>query len=201
MDDIVKQALAKWPNVPHCYGWLALDARGSWRMRNEQAQTANFPGDKIVNAALIAFINRNYAHDDQGRWFFQNGPQRVYVDLDALPYIASFHPVDGFRLHIQEAMPPIEKVWMTQSGRLILQSAEKVALLDDRDLALCMQNLFVDGRQITDEALTVWLGGQGLQNTEVMFQLRNISLPVHHLSGEDLDAHFGFVARPRAGAD
>ena len=22
MDDIVRQALAKWPNVPHCYGWL-----------------------------------------------------------------------------------------------------------------------------------------------------------------------------------
>ena len=26
MDDIVKQALAKWPNVPDCYGWLALDS-------------------------------------------------------------------------------------------------------------------------------------------------------------------------------
>ena len=32
MDDIVKQALAKWPNVPHCYGWLGLDARGNWYM-------------------------------------------------------------------------------------------------------------------------------------------------------------------------
>ena len=30
MDDIVKAALKKWPNVPHCYGWLALDARGDW---------------------------------------------------------------------------------------------------------------------------------------------------------------------------
>ena len=26
MDEIVKQAMAKWPNVPHCYGWLGLDA-------------------------------------------------------------------------------------------------------------------------------------------------------------------------------
>ncbi|MEG1326098.1 MAG: DUF2946 family protein, partial [Janthinobacterium sp.] len=34
MDDLVKQALAKWPNVPHCYGWLGLDARGHWRMRD-----------------------------------------------------------------------------------------------------------------------------------------------------------------------
>ena len=27
MDEIVKQALAKWPNVPHCTGWLLLDRR------------------------------------------------------------------------------------------------------------------------------------------------------------------------------
>ena len=24
MDEIVKQAMAKWPNVPNCYGWLGL---------------------------------------------------------------------------------------------------------------------------------------------------------------------------------
>lgn len=29
MDDIVKQAMVKWPNVPDCYGWLGLDARGN----------------------------------------------------------------------------------------------------------------------------------------------------------------------------
>jgi hypothetical protein len=25
MDQIVKAAMRKWPSVPHCYGWLALD--------------------------------------------------------------------------------------------------------------------------------------------------------------------------------
>jgi len=30
MDEIVDAALKKWPNVPHCYGWLGLDARGAW---------------------------------------------------------------------------------------------------------------------------------------------------------------------------
>ncbi len=25
MDAIVEQAMRKWPNVPHCYGWLGLD--------------------------------------------------------------------------------------------------------------------------------------------------------------------------------
>ena len=33
MDAIVKAALKKWPTVPHCYGWLALDARGSAKPR------------------------------------------------------------------------------------------------------------------------------------------------------------------------
>ena len=34
MDDIVKQAMAKWPNVPHCYGWLALAARDLYAFDN-----------------------------------------------------------------------------------------------------------------------------------------------------------------------
>src|ERR1041385_6180040 len=55
MDDIVKQAMAKWPNVPHCYGWLALDARGGWRMRDEAAQRANAAGDRLNNPALVGF--------------------------------------------------------------------------------------------------------------------------------------------------
>ena len=40
MDDIVKQALAKWPNVPDCFGWLGLDARGDWYMRDDAVQAA-----------------------------------------------------------------------------------------------------------------------------------------------------------------
>ena len=40
MDDIVKAALVKWPNVPHCHGWLGLDARGQWFMRDDRCQRA-----------------------------------------------------------------------------------------------------------------------------------------------------------------
>ena len=40
MDELVKQAMAKWPNVPHCYGWLGLSARGNWYMRDDAAQAA-----------------------------------------------------------------------------------------------------------------------------------------------------------------
>ena len=51
MDDIVKAALAKWPNVPHCHGWLGLDARGQWYMRDDQTQAAGVfaarPGEEV----------------------------------------------------------------------------------------------------------------------------------------------------------
>lgn len=81
MDDIVKQALAKWPNVPHCTGWLLLDRRGGWRMRDDAAQAAGALGSPVRHPALVDFIARNYERDEHGQWFFQNGPQRVYVEL------------------------------------------------------------------------------------------------------------------------
>ncbi|KJK24463.1 hypothetical protein UB46_10345 [Burkholderiaceae bacterium 16] len=91
MDDTVKQAMARWPNVPNCYGWLALDRRGQWRMRNEYAQQHGLSGDPIRHEALIAFIERNYQHDERGAWYFQNGPQRVFVSLAYAPWIARLH--------------------------------------------------------------------------------------------------------------
>jgi hypothetical protein len=95
MDDIVKQAMAKWPNVPDCYGWLGLDSRGQWHMRDDPVQglgafQSGVPGAKgsvLRHDKLIEFIHRNYAVDEKGQWFFQNGPQRVYVELELTPYV------------------------------------------------------------------------------------------------------------------
>ena len=95
MDDIVRQALVKWPNVPDCYGWLGLDARGNWFMRDDSVQargsfasgTEQSKGSQLKHEKLINFIHRNYESDAAGQWFFQNGPQRVYVELEATPLI------------------------------------------------------------------------------------------------------------------
>lgn len=95
MDDIVKQAMVKWPNVPDCFGWLGLDSRGQWCLRDDAAQAAGAFGSGAAGAKgsvlrhekLIEFIQRNYAKDEQGRWYFQNGPQRVYVELEATPWV------------------------------------------------------------------------------------------------------------------
>jgi hypothetical protein len=99
MDEIVKAALKKWPNVPACYGWLALDARGDWYMRDDRVQAAGpFPtvkGSRINHEKLREFIDRNYEHDDRGWWYFQNGPQRVYVELEAAPWVWRLEARDG----------------------------------------------------------------------------------------------------------
>ncbi|OGB25412.1 MAG: hypothetical protein A3I66_15270 [Burkholderiales bacterium RIFCSPLOWO2_02_FULL_57_36] len=198
MDDIVKQAMAKWPNVPHCHGWLALDARGGWRMRDEQAQARDLSGDKIANATLLGFINRNYTHDDQGRWYFQNGPQRVYVDLEATPYIAHTDPAQGFVLHTGEPMPSIDAAWLTESGQLVLKSADKIAMLDDRDMAQCLSQLRMDGIAVTDEQLLEWLAGESATVKNLSLSLGNNALPVQRIRRDDLAAQFKFVPRPLA---
>src|SRR6218665_667404 len=64
MDDIVRQAIAKWPNVPDCYGWLGLDARGAWYMRDDRVQALGpfsgggqeAKGSLLKHEKLVEFI-------------------------------------------------------------------------------------------------------------------------------------------------
>jgi hypothetical protein len=197
MDDIVKQAMTKWPNVPHCYGWLALDARGGWRMRDEAAQQANAPGDKLNNAALLGFINRNYGHDDAGRWYFQNGPQRVYVNLEATPYIARTDPAQGLVLQTGAALSSIERLFLTGAGVPVVQAGDIVAQIDDRDVAQLFEALELDGQPAGDDALMRWLGG-GAGNLTLRWQGQTV--PVERIGGEDLAQRFGFVRLPAPSA-
>lgn len=193
MDDIVKQAMAKWPNVPHCYGWLALDARGNWRMRDEAAQRAMAPGDKLANGALVGFINRNYAHDDQGRWFFQNGPQRVYVTLEATPYIARTDPSEGFVLQTGQPLGAPQAAFMTDAGALILQAGEVVAQLDDRDVAQVLGRMELDGRPASVEAIMAWLEDDA---SELALITGGARLRVERLSAQALQRRFSYVQTP-----
>lgn len=193
MDDIVKQAMAKWPNVPHCYGWLALDARGNWRMRDDAAQRAGAPGDKLANAALVGFINRNYAHDDKGRWYFQNGPQRVYVNLEATPFIARTDPSQGFVLQTGQALATVEAAYMTDAGAVILQAGEVVAQLDDRDVAQVLGRMELDGQPASVEAIMAWLEDD---SAELALALPGGRVRVERLSAEALQRRFGYVQAP-----
>ena len=129
MDDSVRQALAKWPNVPHCYGWLALDARGAWRMRDETAQRAEAPGDKLTNAALVGFINRNYLHDERGCWYFQNGPQRVFVELAYTPMVygvPDYPQSNAILTHTRKSVQTVHAAWIDDEGTLLLETEHGV---------------------------------------------------------------------------
>ncbi len=199
MDEIVKQAMIKWPNVPHCYGWLALDARGDWRMRDEQAQTEKLPGERIQNAALVQFINRNYQCDERGCWYFQNGPQRVYVELEATPFIARTNPLQGFILHTGDRLGIVNGVWMTDQGNLILQTLDKLAQIDDRDLLHCLNLLKLDGKPPTEDAFLAYLQeNEATDNKKsvLTLHLAGRMLPIKRLSADELCSHFGFVRHP-----
>ena len=143
MDDIVKQALKKWPNVPHCYDWLALDARGEWYMRDERVQAAGpFPqikGSHILHEKLREFIERNYLADDAGCWFFQNGPQRVYVELEAAPWIWRLQANAGGSPHITSHTgrdAQFASAWLDERGRLLLATDIGLGIVHTLDMAI-----------------------------------------------------------------
>ena len=141
MDDIVKQAMAKWPNVPDCYGWLGLDARGNWFMRDDRVQaqgpcadgTVQSKGSQLKHEKLIEFIQRNYQPDAQGQWFFQNGPQRVYVELEATPLIWRVNNDFSIQDHTGQAAH-VQCCLLDEQGRVYLQADTGFGLVHSMDM-------------------------------------------------------------------
>jgi Protein of unknown function (DUF2946) len=143
MDDIVKAAMAKWPTVPDCFGWLALDARGDWYMRDERIQAAGpFPqvkGSRIQHEKLRQFIERNYEADARGAWYFQNGPQRVYLQLEAAPWVWRLEeeaPAEPPRITSHTGRPALElrSSWLDENGRLYLYTELGLGLVHTLDM-------------------------------------------------------------------
>ena len=194
MDDIVKQAMAKWPNVPHCYGWLRLDARGVFRMCDEVAQKNAAAGDPIRHASLLAFIYRNYASDEHGAWFFQNGPQRVYVDLETTPFIARTDTQENFVTQDGLALKDIHTVWLSDQGSLLFQNATQIAMLDDRDIAACLSQFRLNGVVCSDAELLNWMR----QPTDGCgFMVEGDVLSVKFIESAAIAQQFGFQQKPR----
>ena len=189
MDDIVKRAMLKWPDVPDVYGWLRLDRRGDWQVR-----TASGQFDRMRNPSIVEFIGRNYLSDERGRWFFQNGPQRVFVSLDYAPYV--------YRLDDRH------QGWLTQSGvpagvhtdllfdeddSMLLVTALGPGLMLDRDLGFMLEHLCdADGAALDAEALLGRLSG----NDAITVQCLGYPLRAARVKKAALEKRYGFVARP-----
>jgi hypothetical protein len=143
MDDIVKQALAKWPHVPHCYGWLGLDGRGQWYMRDDRTQAlgafaSGVPGARgsvLRHDKLIAFIQRNYAADADGQWYFQNGPQRVYVELEFTPWVWRVSTDGSVAAHTGQPAG-VQALLTDEAGRVYLLTDLGLGLVHTQDVGL-----------------------------------------------------------------
>lgn len=175
MDDIVHQAMDKWPNVPDCYGWLGLDSRGQWHMRDDRVQALGSfqsgrdgaKGSVLRHEKLMAFIHRNYEADAQGRWYFQNGPQRVYVELEAAPYVWRLNEAWTPTAHTGRTTEALACL-VDELGRVYLNTPLGLGLVHTWDVALVAEAI-EQGRWQPEEC-----------------------------EARDLPARFGFVISPQS---
>lgn len=191
MDDAVLRSLAKWPNVPAVFGWAALDRRGEWRLREPDRERFS----RIGNTALREFIGRNYAYDEHGRWFFQNGPQRVYVRLERTPLV---YRLEGARLadHCGRAAGRLRGAWLDDEGGLVLQAKQGVGVLDDRDLAALTGHIVDETGAPLGERLATPL--EDAPNAgRAYLALAGERLELGVIEARTLPARFGFVADPQ----
>ncbi len=192
MDEIVLRSMLKWPNVPAVYGWLRLDRRGAWLVK-----TVADRFERIGNPALAGFMGRNYAADAEGRWYFQNGPQRVFVALDYTPWVYRLDDAGkAFLAHTAARPRELRAAFLDDAGMLLLQTELGVGVLLDRDLPAVLERLADDrGRAVERRLEDVAQGG------EVRVVLDGKTIPLAFVHAADLPRRFGFVARPapRAG--
>jgi len=193
MDRIVLKAMAKWPNVPDVFGWLSLDRRGNWLIKDQ----------RVSNSLASDFISRNYQADEMGRWYFQNGPQRVFVRLAYAPFV--LHTCENrcercLQTHTGTRLDSVTGAWLDEEGTLILRwSGNQVGSLCDRDLAE-VTTWFTDtaGRPASDDAVARAVETRAAHgSTGVWLSYREHRVPVGHVKAEQVPGKFGFDPSPQ----
>ena len=193
MDHSVIRAMARWPDVPAVYGWLSLDRRGRWCLR----------GEPVTHRGASEFMNRNYECTDDGQWYFQNGPQRVFVDLDYTPWV---YTIDGSQClidHTGNSVDELRGAWIDDEGNLLLVSDRGVGLLCDRDLLPMSDSFrFADGAICDEESIANLMRRSTAANSERIFLKWDGSrIEVKTILRDSVAGYFGFEPRPRAHAD
>ncbi|NKF22082.1 DUF2946 family protein [Solimonas marina] len=189
MEDWVHRALERWPNVPALFGWLKLDRRGRWLIR----------GEPITRPQIIDTINRNYAADEHGRWYFQNGPQRGYVELEVAPLILWAAP-DGAHLttHTGVEIGDAQQVLLDEEGSLVLATEHGAAAFADNDLEWALAHLRnSDGADCSEDDLVTALAQPSGTGTALVLELADASVPVERLDREQIPQALGFAPAPQ----
>lgn len=185
-DPLVLKAMAKWPDVPECYGWLALDRRGNWRLQ----------GEIVRHARAIDFLNRHYTHTEDGRWYVQNGPQRVFVDLACTPLVCREDAPGRLVAHTGGPLGAPAAVILIEDDALVLATDSGPALLDDRDLIRFTAALALpDGALAGDALLARILDEPAFMPDRLCWHAARpafLRLPAAALPGR-----YGYVTAPR----
>lgn len=218
--------MARWPDVPDVYGWLSLTEHGQWRLHPQgdaldaggpgdgtqaspssdadpsstTATGAGSPGEAITSPPILSFIDRNYTHDDRGQWYFQNGPQKVYVRLDGAPYIlqTSTSSLDALRLRTHNGLDvdSVDSWWLDHTGRLFAMTAHGAGLIAGRDLSSVLAALkTADGESlidILDDANLPLDAG-----TDLHVATAGGTVRLSACSADDIPERLGFVRSPR----
>ena len=189
MDEAVQRAMAKWPDVPAAFGWLALDARGRWQIR----------GDPVANPLLNDFIGRNYAPDPHGRWYFQNGPQRVFVSLAYTPWVLRMDADGRLTTHTGRRVTHVRNGWVDRAGNVVLDTDLGAGLVDDRDLETVSGRIVgAAGAAMDEEALIESLDRlQAGQEAGVGLSCAGGAVELHPIRTEEVPLELGFVSDPR----
>lgn len=189
MDETVKRALQKWPNVPNVFGWLRLDRRGNWLLKVRPDQF-----ERIGNVAVVEFIGRNYERDAAGQWYFQNGPQRVFVSLDYTPHVFRLDDArHGWLTHAGVPAGTPRELLFDDKDDVVLVTELGPGLVLDRDLPALLDGLAgVDGLGLDVEAMVESLRKQGSR------EIRLLGVPVvaAAVAPAEIARRFGFIAEP-----
>jgi hypothetical protein len=97
-----------------------------------QGDFAHAKGSKLAHTKLIEFIERNYACDPFGRWYFQNGPQRVFVELQSVPFV--WRVLDSELLTTSQGeIIELRECLVDENGRLYALTAKGIGLIHSMD--------------------------------------------------------------------
>lgn len=194
MDPDVVKSLARWPNVPAAYGWLSLTPRGLWRFHAGGLAAEGGAGDQISNERITAFINRNFEHDDAGNWFFQNGPQRAYVRIDAAPLVLRYGPDnDALVTHTGQPCGTVSNWWLDETGRVFATTEAGPCVVDDRELMRVLDDLVADNELDLLDAMSALEPGQSIQ---VVHRLAPQGSPLTRINSQEIADTLGFVSCP-----
>lgn len=108
-------------------------------MRDDQVQRhGNFEeskGDKLSHRKLIEFIGRNYQQDDKGQYYFQNGPQKVFVELEVTPWVLRFDFEARVMTQTQQYVKSTQAYAYTDElGRVYLDTELGIGLVHTMDM-------------------------------------------------------------------